>query len=173
MMIPERLTTAAGSLASVSALEIAARYSDLRKAFGEKIRKFQGVSFRVAESITKLDAARGLVYAAARTVDEGKNPRQARGLVSEAKKFATDVAWQVVNDAMQIMGGIGYTNIYPIERMLRDTRLAMIWTGTNEIMNLIIQHEYFKELLAPQKDNVRNVEADAPEADEEEEKVYE
>jgi len=52
------------------------------------------------------------------------------------------------NDAMQIMGGIGYINVYPIECMLRDARLPMIWTGTNEIMNLVIQHEYYRELLA-------------------------
>jgi alkylation response protein AidB-like acyl-CoA dehydrogenase len=67
-------------------------------------------------------------------------------LVSESKKFATETAWAVVNDAMQIMGGIGYTNVYPIERLLRDVRLITIWTGTNEIMNLVIQHEFYKEL---------------------------
>ncbi len=50
---------------------------------------------------------------------------------------------------MQVMGGIGYTNVYPIERLLRDTRLLMIWTGTNEIMNLLIQHEYYNELGRP------------------------
>ena len=81
-------------------------------------------------------------------------------------------AWEIINDAMQIMGGIGYTNVYPIERMLRDCRLAMIWTGTNEIMNLIIQHEYYRELLE-RPDEARNVEADAPAADEVDEKVYE
>ena len=94
-----------------------------------------------------------------------------RRLVSEAKKFATESAWQIVNNAMQIMGGIGYTNVYPIERLLRDARLLMIWTGTNEIMNLMIQHEYYRELGVRQP--VRDVEADAPDADKEEEKVYE
>jgi len=93
-------------------------------------------------------------------------------MVSESKKFATEVLWQVVNDAMQIMGGIGYTNVYPIERMLRDARLTMIWTGTNEIMNLIIQHEYYRDLLA-RGDETRDVESDAPAAEEVEEKVYE
>jgi alkylation response protein AidB-like acyl-CoA dehydrogenase len=93
-------------------------------------------------------------------------------MVSESKKFATETAWAVVNDAMQIMGGIGYTNVYPIERLLRDARLMTIWTGTNEIMNLVIQHEYYKELLAAQP-CVRDVEADAPNADVEGEKVYE
>lgn len=72
---------------------------------------------------------------------------------------------------MQILGGIGYTNVYPVERFLRDIRLIMIWTGTNEIMDLIIQHEYYKETEAGPAS--RDVEPDAPEAGNEEEKVYE
>jgi len=113
MMIPERMTSAAGALGMArAALEVAARYSDRRKAFGQKIRNFEGVSFQVADSITHLDAARMLVYGAARTVDAGDDQRRCRRLVSEAKKFATETAWQVVNHAMQIMGGIGYTNVY-------------------------------------------------------------
>ena len=95
-----------------------------------------------------------------------------RRLVSESKKFATDTAWEVINNAMQVMGGIGYTTVYPIEKLLRDARLMMIWTGTNEIMNLIIQHEYFKEVL-DRTARVRDVEQDAPEATAEAEKVYE
>ena len=173
MMIPERMTSAVGAIGTgQAALEVAARYSDRRKAFGKKIRRFEAVSFKVADSITLLDAARGLVYGAARSVDAGDDPRRSRRLVSEAKKFATDTAWQVVNHCMQIMGGIGYTNIYPIERLLRDTRLIMIWTGTNEVMDLIIQHEYYRELL-PGRPGVRDAEGDAPEAEKVDEKVYE
>ncbi len=173
MMIPERLTSAAGAIGmGKAALEIAAKYSDRRKAFGEKIRRFQGVNFKVADSITLLDAARGLVYAAARSVDSSDEPSRSRRLVSEAKKFATDAAWEVINHSMQILGGIGYTNIFPIERLLRDARLIMIWTGTNEIMNLIIQHEFYKEILGGAL-SARDVEADAPEADKSDEKVYE
>jgi hypothetical protein len=173
MMIPERMTSAAGAIGmGRAALQIAARYSNQRKAFGEKIRRFEAVSFKVADSITMLDAARGLVYAAARCVDAGDNPNRARRLVSEAKKFATEAAWQVVNNSMQIVGGIGYTNIYPIERLLRDTRLIMIWTGTNDIMDLIIQHEFYNETLASQTES-RDVELDAQEAKRAEEKVYE
>jgi hypothetical protein len=172
MMIPERMTSAAGALGTArAALEIAARYSDRRKAFGEKIRAFEAVSFMVADSITLLDAARALVQAAARSVDVEDEPSRVRRLVSEAKKFSTDSAWQIINNAMQIMGGIGYTNVYPIERLLRDSRLLMIWTGTNQIMNLVIQHEYYRELGVRQP--VRDVEADAPDAGKEEEKVYE
>jgi acyl-CoA dehydrogenase len=173
MMIPERMTSAAGALGmSRAALEVAARYSDRRKAFGQKIRSFEGVNFKVADSITRLDAARMLVYGAARSLDLGDDPHRCRRLVSEAKKFATDTAWQVVNHAMQILGGIGYTNVYPIERLLRDTRLIMIWTGTNEVMSLIIQHEYYRELLG-RRDTARDIEKDAAEADQWEEKVYE
>ncbi len=172
MMIPERMTSAAGAIGMGRAgLEVAARYSDKRKAFGENIRRFQAVSFKVADSVTLLDAARGLVHAAASCVDANDDPGRCRRLVSEAKKFSTDAAWQVINHAMQIMGGIGYTNVYPIERLLRDTRLIMIWTGTNEVMDLIIQHEYYRELLAT-KSQVRETEADAPEAQRTEEKVY-
>lgn len=173
MMIPERMTSAAGAIGmGRAALEVAARYSDKRHAFGKKIRRFEGVSFKVADSITLLDAARGLVYGAACSVDAGADPGRARRLVSEAKKFATDAAWQVVNHAMQILGGIGYTDVYPIERLLRDTRLIMIWTGTNEVMDLIIQHEYYKQVLG-EAATTRDVESDAPHAGQIEEKVYE
>ncbi len=172
MMVPERLTSAAGALGMArAALEVAARYSERRKAFGRRIREFQGVSFKVADSITGLDAARALVYATARAADYGEDPGRVRRLVSEAKKFATETAWKVINDALQILGGIGYTTVYPVERLLRDARLIMIWTGTNEVMNLIIQHEYYRELAAT-AGQARDVEADAADASDEE-KVYE
>jgi alkylation response protein AidB-like acyl-CoA dehydrogenase len=170
MMVPERMTSAAGALGLArAALEVATRYSNRRKAFGKLIREFQAVSFMVADSITALDAARALVYIAARGVDSDlPDPRR---MVSEAKKVATETAWTVVNNAMQVMGGIGYTTVYPIERLLRDCRLGIIWTGSNQIMNLLIQHEYYKEVLSA-KEAVRDVEADAL-APIEEEKVFE
>jgi acyl-CoA dehydrogenase len=173
MMIPERMTSAAGAIGLArAALEIALRYSDRRKAFDQRIRRFQGVSFKIADSITLLDAARGLIQGAAAAADTLGSCGRTRRLVSEAKKFATDAAWEVVNHAMQILGGIGYTNIYPVERMLRDVRLMSIWTGTNEIMNLIIQHEYYYEVLAA-TGQTRDSERDAPESDAEDEKIYE
>lgn len=171
MMVPERLTSAGGSLGmGRAALEVAVRYSERRKAFGQKIRSFEGVSFKAADAITQLDAARALTLAAGRGVDAGLPA--ARRLVSEAKKFATDTAWNVCNLAMQIVGGIGYTNVYPVEKMVRDTRLTQIWTGTNEIMNLLIQHEYYREVLKDPNPG-RRIEADADEADQADEKVYE
>ena len=168
MMIPERLTSAAGALGIRGSLEVAARYSDKRMAFGQKIRKYQAISFMIADGITKLDAARALVNMAARAVDEGAS--NMRRLVSEAKKFATDAAWEVANIAMQVVGGIGYTDVYPIEKAVRDIRLTQIWTGTNEIMNLLVQHEYYGEVLADKSD-CRNIEDDARNANDTE-KVY-
>ncbi len=165
MMIPERLLSAAGAVGMArGAIEVAGRYSTRRKAFGRTINSFQAVSFKVADSVAMLDSARALVIASARLVDSGGDGRR---LVSEAKKIATEFAWTIINNAMQIMGGIGYTTVYPIERLLRDCRLAMIWTGTNEIMNLLIQHEYYKE-LSKVKTDTRDIEHDAITPDEEE-----
>ncbi|OEF99954.1 acyl-CoA dehydrogenase [Vulcanibacillus modesticaldus] len=173
MMIPERMTSAAGALGMAkAALDVATRYSMNRKAFGHHIREFQGVNFKIAESITLYDAARSIVYTAARAIDANDDPRRVRRLVSEAKKFATESAYKIVDHSMQIMGGIGYTNVFPIEKMLRDVRLITIWTGTNEIMNLIIQSEYYKEFIKA-NEHGRNIEMDALEGDKAEEKVYE
>ena len=170
MMVPERMTSASGCLGPArAAMEIAIRYADRRKAFGKPIRRYQGVSFQLAEASTQLDAARGLVYLAARTADAGQD---ARRLVSEAKKFSTRTAWDIINIAMQVLGGIGYTTVYPIERMLRDARLPMIWTGSNEIMDLLIQHELFAEVLGQPADR-RDAEADAGDPAATDEKVYE
>ncbi len=172
MMVPERLTTASGFIGLARAcLRIATKYSTKRKAFGQPIRNFQGVSFLIADSITLLDAARAIVYNTARTIDAGAPPALQRRLVSESKKFSTKACWKVINNAMQVLGGIGYTTVYPIERLLRDARIGEIWTGTTEIMNLIIQHEFYKEILS-EKWLGRDIEQDALEADAKEEKHY-
>lgn len=168
MMIPERLSSAAPCLGMMDAvLRVAMNYADRRVQFGRKIRKFQAVSFMIAEGITELDACRAVVYQAARAVD--RDQPNMRRIVSEAKKFVTSAAWQVVNLAMQVTGGIGYTSVYPIERALRDARLAQIWTGTNEIMSAMVQHDYFEEVLGEQR--YRDLEHDAMSPDEAE-KVF-
>ncbi len=173
MMVPERIL-AGGTAGTRAILDLAARYTDKRKAFGLKIRNFEAVNFRIAESITKLDAVSAFAYAVGKTIDDGVGtPAYQRRLASELKMMATTVYWEVVNAAMDNMGGIGYTNVYPVERALREARLPMIWTGTNDIMKLIIQHEYYKEILAGEIEG-RDVESDIP-LDEEEashEKVY-
>jgi alkylation response protein AidB-like acyl-CoA dehydrogenase len=169
MMVPERMTTACGAVgAARAALEVATRYTTRRKAFGKPIQKFQAVSFHIAEAVAKLDSARALVWATANKIDSGED---ARRMVSESKKIATEHAWDVVNRSMQVMGGIGYTDIFPIERLLRDLRLMMIWTGTNEIMNLLIQHEWYAERAANPTAG-RDVEVDAVGFENEEEKHY-
>ena len=160
-MIPERLTSAAAALGVRAGLEVAVKYSEKRHAFGQAIRRFQAVQFMVADAITQLDAARA--------VDTGAP--NVRRIVSEAKRFASDAGWEIANKAMQIMGGIGYTDVYPIEKMVRDIRLCQIWTGTNEIMNLLIQHEYYQEVLKGAGE-VRNVELDATHYQDEAEKCF-
>jgi len=174
MMIPERLTSAGAAVGMArAAFEIAARYADKRTAFGRRIRDYEGVSFKISESLTLLDAARALNVAAGHTVDTHQTSGgKVRRLVSEAKRFATEAAWKVVNHAMQVLGGIGYTNIYPVERLLRDTRLITIWTGTNEIMDLVIQHEFYRDFLKESIPKGRNLEEDAAGAEYTEEKVY-
>jgi alkylation response protein AidB-like acyl-CoA dehydrogenase len=172
MMVPERLTTASGFIGLARAcLRIATKYSTKRKAFGQTIRNFQGVNFLVADSITLLDATRAIVYNTAKSIDAGAPPALQRRLVSESKKFSTKSCWKVINNSMQILGGIGYTTVYPIERLLRDARIGEIWTGTTEIMNLIIQHEYYKEILS-EKWLGRDIEEDAIDADAIEEKNF-
>ncbi|MHA1727538.1 MAG: acyl-CoA dehydrogenase family protein [Promethearchaeota archaeon] len=148
------------------------RYAHKRKAVGKLIKSFQGVSFKLADSIMLLDASRSLVYQTAKAIDSGQPAPLCRRLVSEAKRFCTESATTIINHCMQILGGIGYTNVFPIERFLRDIRLSTIWTGTSEIMNLIIQHEFFKEVLK-NNESVRDIEKDAKECDALDEKIYE
>ena len=170
MMVPERLTSAAGAIGlGRAALELAIRYAARREAFGQTISRFEGISFKIADCATALDAARGLVYRAARLADANQPSRKA---VSQAKLFATEACLKTVSDSMQILGGIGYTDVYPIERLFRDARLATIWTGSSEIMLLIIQSDIFKEVLKAPRGEKRDVELDTPGASKTVEKVY-
>ncbi len=174
MMIPERLGTAAMTIGSARpALDIATGYTTRRKAFGTTINNFQGVNFQVAEAVMLLDACRSLIYATAKAVDTGQDSRRIRRMVSESKKFVTESCQKAANNAMQVMGGIGYTNIFSIERIVRDLRLASIWTGSNEIMSVIIASEWYREYFKNKDRRVRDFENDAAEADAPEEKIYE
>ncbi len=175
-MIPERLGAANMAIGSVRpAVEIATKYTSKRQAFGTQIMNFQAVGFKIADSVTLLDAADSLVHSTALAIESGNvHPNRVRRMVSEAKKFATESCWEIANNCMQVMGGIGYTNVYPIERIIRDVRLSMIWVGTNEIMQLIIQHEWYKEYAKViSRGNVRDIERDAVGADQEDEKIFE
>jgi len=175
MMVPERLGTAAMTIgAARPALDIATHYTSRRKAFGQVINRFQGVSFQVAEAAMLLDASRALVCTTSRAVDGGMEMNQVRRLISETKKFVTESCQKVVHNAMQVVGGIGYTNVLPLERIYRDIRLASIWTGTNEVMAMIVAHEWYREAAetgAARMD--RDHAADAPEAEVAGEIIYE
>jgi alkylation response protein AidB-like acyl-CoA dehydrogenase len=175
MMIPERLGTALMTIGAVRpALEIATNYSSRRKAFGQVIASFEGVSFQIAEAVTLLDAARAMGYATARAVDQGVDMNRIRRMVSESKKFITESCQQVAHKAMQVMGGIGYTNIFPVERIFRDVRLASIWTGTSEVMSMITAHEWYREYQKMKTARLtRDLELDAEEAEAQDEKVFE
>ena len=133
------------------------------------------MGFKIADCVMLLDTARSMVYSTCLAVDSGKaHPNRVRRLVSESKKFVTEAAWDIANKCMQTLGGIGYTNVYPLERIVRDIRLSMIWVGSNEIMQSIIQNEWYKEYLnVLSKEDIRNVEEDALNADAEGEKIYE
>jgi len=178
MMVPERLTTSAGALGvSMAALEVATSYATRREAFGSKLIKHEGINFKLAESLTLLHSASSLVYSASRAADlleEGKvSLAYVRKLVSMAKLHSTESMWKIVNDALQMMGGIGYTTVYPVERLLRDSRLGLIWTGSSEVMKMIIQHEFLKEFTSEDYwKTKRDVEKDALDFRLEEEKVF-
>lgn len=175
MMIPERLGTAAMTIgAAQPAVDIATNYTSRRKAFGQVINRFEGVSFQIAEAVILLDAARSLAYTTARAVDEGIDMNRIRRMVSESKKFITESCQKAVHNSMQVVGGIGYTNIFPIERIHRDIRLASIWTGTSEVMSMITAHEWYREYFETKKQRLaRDFERDAEEADAVDEKIYE
>jgi len=175
MMIPERLGTAAMTIgAARPALEIATGYTTRRKAFGQPIHHFQGVNFQVAEAAMLLDACRAMIYVTAEAVDRDMDNRRVRRMISEAKKFVTESCQKVAHNAMQVMGGIGYTNVFPVERIVRDLRLASIWTGTSEIMSMIIAKEWYKEYRASKEaDETRDSEPDAAGAFDADEKIYE
>ncbi len=175
MMVPERLGTAAMTIgAARPALDVATNYTARRKAFGKVIAQFEGVSFQVAEAVMLLDAARAMAHVTASAVDRGVDMDRVRRMVSESKKFITEACQKVVHNSMQVVGGLGYTNILPIERIHRDVRLASIWTGTSEVMSMITAHEWYKEYFRTRESRVvRDFEQDAPEADALDEIIYE
>lgn len=175
MMIPERLGTAAMTIgAARPALEIATGYTSRRKAFGKTINRFQGVSFQIAEAAMLLDAAQSMIYTTSKAVDSRIDPSRTRRMISETKKFVTESCQKIVHNAMQVMGGIAYTNIYPVERIYRDIRLASIWTGTNEVMSMITASEWYNEYSQLRASGAtRDSENDAAEAFAEDEKIYE
>ncbi|MDX8444833.1 isobutyryl-CoA dehydrogenase [Mesorhizobium captivum] len=132
-----RLNIAACSLGGAqSALDKALAYTAERKAFGSKINQFQALQFRLADMETELQAARIFLYAAASKLDR-KAP-DAGKWSAMAKRFVTDIGFDVANQALQLHGGYGYLHDYGIEKLVRDLRVHQILEGTNEIMRVII-----------------------------------
>lgn len=132
-----RINIAACSLGGArAALEQALDYVKERKQFGKRIADFQATQFRLADMATELDAARLMVHRAATSLD-AKSP-DATLHAAMAKRFATDIGFKVVDEALQLHGGYGYLRDFPVERLLRDLRVHRILEGTNEIMRVII-----------------------------------
>jgi alkylation response protein AidB-like acyl-CoA dehydrogenase len=135
-----RLNIAACSLGGAQfCLDRTIPYMKERQQFGTRIADFQALQFRIADYATALDAARLLLHRAAVAVGEGE-PGATR-LAAEAKRFATDAGFDVVNGCLQMHGGYGYLRDHPIERVLRDLRVHQILEGTNEIMRVIIARQ--------------------------------
>ena len=138
-----RLNIAACALGGAQlALDKAVTYAKERKQFGKAIADFQSVQFKLADMETELQAARVMLYEAAGRLD-GKTP-DATCWCAMAKRFVTDTAFKVANDALQIHGGYGYLADYHVERIVRDLRVHQILEGTNEIMRVIISRDMLK-----------------------------
>jgi alkylation response protein AidB-like acyl-CoA dehydrogenase len=125
------------------AFEAAARYSTVRRQFGKAISEFQGIAFKLADMATQIEAAKHLVYHAAWLSMNGKPYSKEAAM---AKLFASEAAMRITLDAIQIHGGYGYTKDYPVERMMRDTKICEIGEGTSEIQRLVISRQLLKEL---------------------------
>lgn len=118
------------------ALDIAARYAKEREQFGQPIAKFQGIQFMLADMAMTLAAARQLVYAAAARSEA--NAPDLGFFGAAAKCYASDVAMQITTDAVQVLGGAGYTKDWPVERFMRDAKITQIYEGTNQIQRLVM-----------------------------------
>ncbi|MET0538567.1 MAG: acyl-CoA dehydrogenase family protein [Xanthobacteraceae bacterium] len=114
-------------------------YMKQRKQFGTRLADFQSLGFRIADYATELEAARLMLYRAAIAVDRREPP--ATRLAAMAKRFATDIGFEIVNGCLQLHGGYGYLRDHPIERVLRDLRVHQILEGTNEVMRVIISRD--------------------------------
>ncbi|QJD77872.1 acyl-CoA dehydrogenase [Spirosoma rhododendri] len=126
---------------AAGAYELALKYSQERKAFGKQIFDHQAIQFKLAEMATKIEAARLLVYKAARLKDEHKDYVQAAAM---AKLFASDVAMWATTEAVQIHGGYGYVKEFHVERLMRDAKITQIYEGTSEIQKLVIARELIR-----------------------------
>ncbi len=124
------------------ALDHAVAYVKERKQFGKAIAEFQGIQFMLADMAMELEAARNLVYVAAAKSERGDADLPFFG--AAAKCYASDVAMKVTTDAVQLLGGAGYTRDFPLERMLRDAKITQIYEGTNQIQRIVMARQLLK-----------------------------
>ena len=135
-----RVTIAAQAVGiAQGALDYALAYAKERKQFGKPIADFQGLQFMLADMGMKVEAARQLTYAAAGRSERGDQDLTFFG--AAAKCFASDTAMQVTTDAVQVLGGYGYTRDYPVERMMRDAKITQIYEGTNQVQRIVMARQ--------------------------------
>jgi alkylation response protein AidB-like acyl-CoA dehydrogenase len=135
-----RVTIAAQAIGiAQGALDYAVGYVKERKQFGKAIAEFQGLQFMLADMGMKLEAARQLTYAAAAKSERGDADLTYFG--AAAKCFASDAAMEITTDAVQLLGGYGYTKDYPVERMMRDAKITQIYEGTNQVQRIVMARQ--------------------------------
>lgn len=135
-----RVTIAAQAVGvAQGALDYALGYVQERKQFGKAIAEFQGLQFMIADMGMKLEAARQLTYAAAGRSERGDADLTFFG--AAAKAYASDIAMEVTTDAVQLLGGYGYTRDYPVERMMRDAKITQIYEGTNQVQRIVMARQ--------------------------------
>lgn len=126
-----------------TAFEIGTKYANLRVQFQKRLRDFEGISFKISEMYAKLEAGRLMMLRAARMLDDGLNATKE---VAAAKFTCANNQMEIVLEAMQILGGIGYTKEMPLEQLLRDSKISQISAGTVEILKFLCQREIYKAL---------------------------
>ncbi len=129
---------------SQAAIDYAAGYMTQRKAFGAPISQLQGLRFMIADMAIRTEASRALVYAACATIDAGDPDRNLNYLGAAAKSFASDTAMSVTTDAVQLLGGYGFTKDFPVERFMRDAKITQIYEGTNQVQRVVVAKHLLK-----------------------------
>jgi alkylation response protein AidB-like acyl-CoA dehydrogenase len=127
------------------ATDYALEYAKERETMGRPIGQHQLIAARLADMETKCEAARGLLYKCGQLIDEGAEGSELTKISAMAKLYCSDVAMEVTTDAVQILGGYGYMQEYPVERMMRDAKITQIYEGTSEIQRIVIAREMLKE----------------------------
>lgn len=151
--------------AARSAMEFAIDYAKKRRAFGSKIVNFQAIQFKIAEMYQKVETSRLLIWKAAWEADNGIDPTVNASI---SKLYATEAAFEVVDQALQVLGGYGYTRFFPVEKLLRDTRLFRIYEGTSEVQRIILAGHAlssYQPVMPPLEDLAIHSKRDFPDVD--------